>query len=220
MTTKAGTSGLRLVGAGVGRTGTASLKVALERLLGGPCYHMREVFDHLDHVPLWHRAIRGEGADWASLLDGYVAIVDWPGAACWRDLAAAYPDAVVLLSTRADAQTWWKSANATILRDVSDEDKSAHPELAEFGHMVSDMFNGFDPDWRDRDAAMAAYDRHNAAVRAEVPAERLVEWQPGDGWAPLCHALAVDLPDEPFPHTNTTEEFLQRRADQRHTTAS
>src|SRR3954447_22822143 len=58
---------LRVVGAGLGRTGTASLKQALERLLGAPCYHMAEVFTHLDHVPVWHAAIRGENVDWNAL---------------------------------------------------------------------------------------------------------------------------------------------------------
>ena len=204
---------LRLVGAGLGRTGTASLKEALERLLGAPCYHMSEVFQHLDHVPLWHAAIRGKQIDWSQFLDGYAAIVDWPGAACWRSIAAANPDAVVLLSTRADPETWYRSAKATILGDVPDEVKAAQPELAEFGDMIGDMFAAFDRNWRDREAAIAAYDRHNAAVRAEVPAARLVEWQPGDGWAPLCSALAVPVPDEPFPHTNSTEEFTARRAE-------
>src|SRR4051794_21962660 len=206
---------LRVVGAGLGRTGTASLKQALERLLGGRCYHMKEVFEHLDHVPVWHAAIRGEQVDWAKLLDGYAAIVDWPGAACWRPLAAANPEAVVLLSTRADAETWHRSAKATILGDLPDEVKAAQPELAEFGAMVGDMFAAFDPNWRDRDAAMAAYERHNAAVRAEVPADRLVDWQPGDGWEPLCAALGVPVPEEAFPHTNTTEEFNTRRDEQR-----
>jgi len=206
---------IRLVGAGLGRTGTASLKKALERLLGAPCYHMQEVFEHLDHVPLWHAAIRGEAVDWTQILDGYAAIVDWPGAACWRSIADANPDAVVLLSTRADAETWYRSAKATILGDVPEEVKQAQPHLAEFGAMVGDMFAAFDPNWRDRDAALAAYERHNAAVRAEVPRDRLVEWQPGDGWEPLCAALDVPVPDEPFPHTNTTEEFRARNAELR-----
>ena len=202
---------IRVVGAGVGRTGTASLKEALERLLGAPCYHMIEVFEHLDHVQTWHSAIRGDVVDWSTILDGYAAIVDWPGAACWRSIAAAYPDAVVLLSTRVDAQTWHRSAKATILGDVPDDVKAAQPHLAEFGDMIGDMFASFDPHWRDDDAAMAAYERHNAAVRAEVSADRLVEWQPGDGWEPLAAALGVAVPDEPFPHTNTTEEFNVRR---------
>jgi hypothetical protein len=118
----------------------------------------------------------------------------------------------VLLSTRADAQTWWRSASATIMSDVSDEEKQARPDLAAFGEMVGDMFTAFDPQWRDPDTAMAAYERHNAAVRAEVPEARLVEWQPGAGWEPLCAALGIPVPDEEFPHTNTTEEFTARRA--------
>jgi hypothetical protein len=204
---------IRVVGAGVGRTGTASLREALSKLIGEPCYHMAEVFEHLDeHVPVWHAAIRGEAVDWHALLDGYGAIVDWPGAACWRDIAATFPDAPVLLSTRSDPETWWGSASATILRKVSDEDKAARPDLEAFGDMVDDMFRSFDPDWAEHDTAIAAYERHNAAVRAEVPAERLVEWQPGDGWEPLCQMLDVPVPDEPFPHTNTTKEFLERRA--------
>src|SRR4051812_50222125 len=80
--TDAGRGGaMRIVGAGLGRTGTHSLKLALERLLGDPCYHMAEVFEHLDHVPTWHAAIRGETVDWQPVLGGYAAIVDWPGAA-------------------------------------------------------------------------------------------------------------------------------------------
>lgn len=204
---------IRVVGAGLGRTGTASLKQALQRLLDAPCYHMQEVIEHLDHVPLWHAAIRGETVDWSRILDGYAAIVDWPGAACWRSIAAANPDAAVLLSTRTDAETWYRSAKATILSDVPDDVKQAQPQMAEFGDMVGDMFDAFDPNWRDRDAALAAYDRHNAAVRAEVSPDKLVEWQPGDGWEPLCAALGVPVPDELFPHTNTTEEFQARSAE-------
>jgi hypothetical protein len=205
---------LRVVGAGLGRTGTASLKVALERLLGGRCYHMMEVFEHMDHVPIWHAAIRAESVDWHQLFRGYVAAVDWPVAGVWREIAAAYPDALILLSTRADAETWWRSARDTIMAPVSDEEnRSAPPEMQAFGRMVQDMFARFEPRWAEAEQAMAAYDRHNAAVRREVPADRLIEWQPGDGWGPLCDALDVAVPDEPFPHTNTTEEFLARRSD-------
>ena len=205
---------MRIIGAGVGRTGTHSLKLALERLLGKPCYHMYEVFEHLDHVPTWHAAIRGERVGWEPVLGNYAAIVDWPGAAVWRDIAATYPDALVLLSTRRDAAAWLKSARATIMNNGPENKQEDDPSLPGFVPMVRDMFTSFEPNWRDDDAAMAAYERHNAAVRREVPTERLVEWQPGDGWQPLCAALGVDVPDEEFPHVNTTEEFqaeLQRR---------
>jgi hypothetical protein len=194
---------LRVVGAGLGRTGTRSLKDALEQLLGAPCYHMLEVFGRPQDPPVWTRALRGEPVDFAALLDGYAAIVDWPGAGCWRELAGAFPDAVVLLSTRDSAETWHRSASDTIfsaMGPVEDNDD-------EWSAMAATMMRRFDPHWRDPTAAMAAYDRHNAAVRAEVPPERLVEWQPGEGWDPLCRALGLAAPQEPFPHRNTTEEF-------------
>jgi hypothetical protein len=202
---------MRVVGAGLGRTGTHSLKLALERLLGAPCYHMSEALQHLDHVPTWHAAIRGETVDWEPVLGGYGAVVDWPGAAVWRQLAAAYPDAVILLSTRRDAATWLRSARATILGNGPDNKMEDDPSLPGFVPMIRDMFASFEPRWRDDDAAMAAYDRHNDEVRRDAPPERLVEWQPGDGWTPLCRALGVAEPEEDFPHVNTTDEFVSRR---------
>jgi hypothetical protein len=195
---------LKVVGAGVGRTGTLSLKVALERLLGAPCYHMAEVFSHQDHVVLWRDAARGKMPDWAALMHGFEAAVDWPAAAFWPELTKAFPDALVLLSVR-DANAWWKSANGTIFPATS----RAPSEL--WRSMVEEMFsNRFTSEIHDRDAAVAAYERHNARVRAEVPASRLLEWSPGDGWEPICRALGVPVPDEEFPHTNTTEQFLAR----------
>lgn len=195
---------LQLVGAGLGRTGTHSLKLALEQLLGAPCYHMTEVFSRPDHVAEWRRAVEGGNPDWDLVFDGFAAAVDWPTAAFYRQLMERYPDAVVLLSTRTDAAEWYKSAQATIL-SVMEKVADAPPDLE---HMILGMFTTtFTPDWRDPGACMAAYDRHNAGVRSVVPADRLVEWQPGDGWAPLCRALGVPEPADPFPHVNTTAEF-------------
>ena len=198
---------LQLVGAGVGRTGTASLKLALETLLGAPCYHMLEVFDHPEHVPLWHAAARGEPVDWEQLFAGYAATVDWPGAAFWPELTAAYPRAVVLLSVRESADTWWRSASATIVQGLSQDPPPESPRGPWHAMMREMMRNRFGGDIRDEHAAKDAYERHNAAVRAAVPADRLLRWQPGDGWAPLCDALGLPVPDVEFPHTNTTAEF-------------
>jgi len=197
---------LAVVGAGLGRTGTVSLKGALEQLLGGPCYHMTEVFSHLDeHVPVWHGATRGEPVDWEALLGGYRASVDWPASAFWRPLSEAYPGAIVLLSVRDDAQTWWRSADRTVFDAMR---KEPPPEMAAWYAMVSDLWRStMGESWDDPEVAMAAYERHNAEVRASVPPERLVEWRPGDGWAPLCEALGVPVPDAPFPHENTTADF-------------
>lgn len=194
---------LRIIGAGLGRTGTLSLKLALERVLGGPCYHMVEIFTHPEHIPQWHGAARGEMPDWPTMLRDYRATVDWPAASFWPELTAAFPDALVLLSTR-DPESWWRSASATIF-------PASRRQTGEWRAMVDAIFAArFTSALTDRAACIAAFEHHNAKVRATVPRDRLVEWHPGDGWAPLCAALRVPVPDEPFPHTNSTEEFLAR----------
>ncbi|MGB0114164.1 MAG: sulfotransferase family protein [Ilumatobacteraceae bacterium] len=204
--------GIQLIGAGLGRTGTMSLKLALEELLGGTCHHMAEVFGHQDELPAWEAAMRGEPVDWRDVLSGYTAIVDYPGAAVWRELAEAFPDAPVLLSTRSSAQTWWESASATILQSHEWEPPDEAGRAQQ--RMIAAMFaQNLGDDLSDADAMMASYERHNAEVRATVAPERLFEYQPGDGWAPLCTALGLDVPDTPFPHTNTRDEFLARTKD-------
>ncbi|HTT83372.1 MAG TPA: sulfotransferase [Rhizomicrobium sp.] len=199
---------LRVVGAGVGRTGTASLKMALERLLDAPCYHMIEVFQHPEHVPEWHKAMLGQDVDWNRLFAGFVAAVDWPAGACWPELMRAYPDAPVLLSIR-NPEAWWTSANETIFTHLNDNPMAPPGWL----DMVHDMIrNRFGTEVIDRETCIAAFNAHNARVRAEVPKERLLVWEAADGWAPICAALHVAIPDEPFPRTNTTEEWRARSA--------
>jgi hypothetical protein len=196
---------LRLVGAGLPRTGTKSLQIALERLLGGRCYHMHEVFGRLDHVPVWRLALRGELPDWNGFLRGYVATVDWPAAAFWAELVASSPHAVVLLSTRDDAETWWHSADETILQVAR---RTEMPEYGDWLPLFHELLRErFTERWDDPAAAMAAYERHNAAVRSAVPPDRLVDWRPGDGWGPVCQAFDLPVPEEPFPHANTREEW-------------
>lgn len=192
---------LRVVGAGVGRTGTMSLKLALERLLGGRCYHMIEVFGQPEHVAAWEAAGRGEMPDWERLFEGYDAAVDWPAAAFWPELSAAFPDAVVVLSTRSDGDAWWRSASETIFTAT----RGAPDDFRAMWESVSG--SRFTDRWQEREAAIEGYQRHNDEVRREVPADRLLEWQPGDGWEPLCAALGLPVPDEPFPHANTTDDF-------------
>ncbi len=199
---------VEVVGAGLGRTGTNSLKAALEQLLGGPCYHMMVVSDRPQDVDVWWDAVRGEMPDWGTFPEGYVALVDWPSSAFWRELAAAHPDALVLLSVRASAEAWWRSVERTLLPTMLQTVPADRPGLARQRKMVRELIETtFTPDMTDPASAMAAYERHNAAVRAEVSPERLLEWQPGDGWEPICAALQRPVPSEPFPHTNTTADF-------------
>lgn len=197
---------LRVVGAGLPRTGTHSLKLALERLLGGPCCHMSALPGHPFNLgDRWDAAIAGRPTDWNVLMNGFVAAVDWPASACWRELSEAFPEALVLLSTRQDARTWYESVEATIMPYAR---MSMQPDGSE-GRSLIDLFERFTgvTTWDDPATLMAAHDRHNAEVRATIPGDRLLDWRASDGWSPICRALGLSEPDEPFPWVNRREEW-------------
>ncbi|HVT22552.1 MAG TPA: sulfotransferase [Mycobacteriales bacterium] len=197
---------LKVVGAGLGRTGTNSLKLALERLLGEPCYHMKEIiFNKPEHSAVWAAAYEGTTPDWDPLFDGYAAVVDWPASPFWASMSEAYPDALILLSAR-DPDAWWRSAWDTIFRGMDNAIAAADAEPNDWTRMAINMTTAFTPDWRDESAAKAAFLAYNDSVRQTAPPERLLEWQAGDGWEPICERLGVPVPEEPFPHVNTTEE--------------
>lgn len=193
---------LKVVGPGVGRTGTNSLKVALERLLGGRCHHMWEVgADPERQIPLWTAAVEGRPVDWHEMMDGFVAQVDWPGANFWPELTAAFPDALVIMSVR-PADEWYASASNTIFQAISLEGEWR----ATLRRLLNDRFSAR---LDDKDAMIEAYEQHNDRVRRTIPPDRLLEWSPADGWDPLCSFLGTEVPSEPFPVTNTTAQFRE-----------
>jgi hypothetical protein len=193
---------LKVVGAGVGRTGTHSLKIALEQLLDAPCHHMIEVFTNPKQVPIWIDAVNDRPVDWGALMEGYSAQVDWPGASFWPELARENPDALVILSVR-DPDGWYTSCSNTIFGMQAMAD-GGDPWMQA---MVQLMHERFDGRFDDRDAMVAAFERHNDAVRAGVPSDQLLEWTVAEGWDPICARLGVAVPDQPFPRTNSTQEW-------------
>jgi hypothetical protein len=196
---------LRIVGAGLGRTGTTSLQEGLTVLFGGPCYHFGDLFTRPEHVPMWRRrAVEGEQPDWVAMFDGYHATLDWPAAAYWDEIFAAHPDAYVLLSTRATTDAWYASFAKTIAPIMMNETK--HPHVAyEMARRV--LSSTFTDRVGDASRVKRAYEAHNARVRASAPPDRLIEWQPDDGWGPICSALDLPEPSVPFPHMNTRDDF-------------
>jgi hypothetical protein len=206
---------LRVIGAGLPRTGTNSLRLALARLLGGECYHMFTIKDDPAEARTWTRAFGGDLTGVRTRLSCCTAAVDWPAAFFWRELLAVSPGAVVLLSVRDSPATWWQSFNATVL------ERKRHPQMlagddGSFASMRDELLiRTLGPDWSDPQTAMAAYQRHNAQVREQCPPGRLVEWTPADGWAPICRALGMPVPDEPFPQTNSSGEFHDRSGSRR-----
>ncbi|MEZ5365465.1 MAG: sulfotransferase [Bryobacterales bacterium] len=197
---------MKVIGAGVGRTGTYSLRKALNDLGFGPCHHMEEVLKNMQaQVPLWSSAVAG-AADWPAIFSGYNSAVDWPTACFFRELAEAYPEAKFVLSHRSP-EIWADSFEFTIYKALSQKDKMP-PEMGDWLAMCEAVIakTGFPPGM-SRDELVQAFVAHNQAVQAAIPAERLLVYEVKEGWEPLCAFLGVDVPDEPFPRTNSRKEF-------------
>jgi Sulfotransferase domain len=196
--------GLKLIGTGLGRTGTLSLKLALERLGFGPCYHMTEVLMDPSRGDSWVRAAEGK-PDWTAIFDGYLATVDYPGCTFWRELIEFYPSAKVLLTVR-DPEEWFDSPQQTIFSDEHNK-PFMQSSLREFFEKT--VFATFDYRIHDRDFLTGAFLRHNDEVQQLVPPDRLLVFEAAHGWAPLCKFLGVPIPDSPYPRVNSREERAQ-----------
>jgi Sulfotransferase domain len=212
-------SGVKVIGAGFGRTGTLSLKAALEELGFAPCYHMREVFEHPKDAGLWKAAAEGEPVDWHSVLDQYQAAVDWPVCAFYKELMEEYPEAKVLLTVR-DPERWYESTAATIhnvqrrFSKVPRFMKRFLPAISNVGQMIQAVvWDGtFHGNFVNKDQAISIFNRHIEEVQRYVPAERLLVYTVKEGWEPLCAFLGVEVPaDKPFPHLNDRENFAVDR---------
>jgi Sulfotransferase domain len=198
---------LQVIGAGLGRTGTLTLKTALEQLGFGPCHHMIEVFAHPEQMAFWKRAAEGEAVDWEEVFGAYRASVDWPSAHFYKELAARYPEAKVILSLR-DPERWYDSMSETILKAMSQlgaNTKLPADAPGRFAEIIVAK-QTFNHDF-SRANVIAAFERHNAEVRRAIPAERLLVFDAAMGWGPLCKFLGVPVPATDFPRTNSREEF-------------
>jgi sulfotransferase family protein len=206
---------IKVIGAGLGRTGTLSLKMALEELGFVKCYHMTEVLANLEHVRAWDAAARGETIDWEALFQGYQATVDWPGCTFYEELMRRYPEAKVVLSVR-DPERWYDSALKTIYYV-----RHAFPRwMPLFYHRMNDFHRMLDRlvwdgmflgRFEDKAFAIEVFNRYNEQVRRVVPPDRLLVFEVREGWQPLCAFLGVPVPaGKPFPHVNDVEEFRSR----------
>ncbi|MBI2718237.1 MAG: sulfotransferase family protein [Rhizobiales bacterium] len=191
---------LKVIGTGFGRTGTDSMREALNMLGFGPCHHMFEVMANEEQKQLWRALAQGAAPDWERLFAGYTSCMDWPSAHYWPELIKAYPDAKVILTYRSP-ESWWASVEKTLLPVFR---QSTDPNSLGLALIAKQVFGGR-PD--DRAHAIAVYEANVAAVKATVPAQRLLVHGLGDGWEPLCAHLGVAVPDVPYPSRNSASEF-------------
>ena len=214
---------MKVIGAGFGRTGTMSLKVALEELGFGPCYHMVEVFEHPEHVGFWEGAWCGKPVDWDGFFADYEATVDWPACTFYAELLERHPDAKVLLSVR-DPEKWYESTRNTIyeLSKITAGSRISRAVFSFVGLFVPGVFGigrmGKEIIWdgtshgrfEDKTYAIRVFERHNREVLRRVAEDRLLVYEVGEGWKPLCEFLGTKAPDKPFPRLNDTAEMRRR----------
>lgn len=201
---------LKVIGAGFGRTGTLSLKTALEMLGFSRCYHMVEVFrEHPEHIPLWAAAHRGEAIDWQALYAGYSASVDWPSCNLWRELSEVYPEAKVILTTR-DPRRWHQSVMRTIYASTMRTLASDDPDDKAGGEWIdSIIWQGvFGGRIEDEQHAIGVFETHVKTVIETIPAHRLLVMDGDYDWPALCEFLGCLVPQQPYPVSNSTDEFL------------
>jgi hypothetical protein len=205
--------GLGIIGAGFGRTGTLSLKTALEELGLGPCHHMYEVRRSPEQIAFWDAASRGEPMDWDRVFSGYASQVDWPAAAYWRELSTHFPKAKVILTVR-DPEAWYASITKTIM-PASELGRTDDPDA--MGRAGSEIIYRvalrgiFQDRLADKAYALKVYAQHQRDVIEAIPSSRLLVYNVQEGWEPLCRFLGVDIPEAAFPASNSTAEFLARK---------
>lgn len=213
---------LKIIGTGVGRTGTYSLKLALEHLGYGKCYHMAELFQHPEGLVYFEKAEKGEEVDWEALFEGYQSAVDYPVSRYYKQLMAKYPDAKIIHTIR-DPESWYQSASQTIIW-------ASKPSLGRVLKMMTKLpfapglrkqmpvlkFDGklidleFGKDYKNKEKVIARFNQHNEAVLNTVPKERLLVFDLKKGWEPLCQFLGAPVPAIPFPQSNSKDEFINR----------
>jgi len=194
--TGANTTSLLVIGSGFGRTGTKSLKEALEQLGLGPCHHMHENVEHPELVPHWQAVAAGKPVDWRKVFAGYRSQVDWPGAHVWRELS----------------DIWWSSFSKTIGKlGTTYRQMPLPPHIKDMLDAAYEMIEKqtFNSKMADREKALEAYNLRTRQVRDAIPPERLLVFDVAEGWEPLCRFLNVPVPGTPFPHRNLRADFWE-----------
>ena len=204
---------LQVIGAGFGRTGTLSMKAALEQLGYDKCHHMMEVMPNDAQLDAWHAISQGGKPDWDTIFEGFQASVDFPSSAYWRELAEHYPDAKIILTTRS-FESWYESASETI--NLVSRDMPGWTQMIPRARKIIEMTYGaiwnrvFGGQFEDKVAARQVFEKHEADVKAAFPADRLLIFHPKEGWGPLCAFLDKPVPETDFPNVNDRAEFKQR----------
>jgi len=205
---------LKIIGAGFGRTGTNSLKLALEILESQPCHHMLEVLPCENQIKWFHEKAHGKTVIWDEVFENYGSAVDWPSSAYYKELADHYPDSKVILSIR-DPDNWYDSTKETIYF-VSTEIPKWLLFLSSKKRQIYEMIKKtiwqgvFDGKFEDREYAVNVFKKHIKKVKSAIPEDRLLIHEAKEGWEPLCEFLGKPVPNQPYPRVNEANTFKKQ----------
>ncbi len=213
---------IKIIGAGLPRTGTNTLKESLERLGYKKTYHMKELLVHPENLHYWLTLKETGTTNWDELYKGYQATVDFPAYPWYKEHMKQYPDAKVILTVR-PFEKWYTSVYSTIWK----AGPQTFPE--KIGMLSKLLFNPrlrsvikcvkfskamifgahLQGKFEDKDFAEKVFNKHIEDVKVYVPADKLLVYDVSDGWGPLCKFLGVPEPNEPLPHLNKKENFKE-----------
>jgi hypothetical protein len=202
---------MKVIGAGFGRTGTLSLKKALELAGLGPCYHMEDMIRFPKHMDIWKSAAQGKPVNWNDIFTGYESTLDFPASLYYRELLTAYPDAKVVLTVR-EPERWYQSMYATAYTMMQLTTpawfKKYVPQYRRFADLIDLLiWDGlFSGRFAEQEHAIQVYNQHIEKVKQNIPAEKLLIFSVKEGWQPLADFLGFPIPEGvPFPYVNDHE---------------
>ncbi|KAI8098789.1 P-loop containing nucleoside triphosphate hydrolase protein [Halteromyces radiatus] len=206
------TSSLQVIGAGVGRTGTMSLQAALNKL-GYKTHHCSNLYgDETQDPGVWLRAFEHPDThddEWDKVYGDYTAAVDFPTAVFYKELSKKYPEAKFILTIRSP-ESWYESMKKTVFKQIThvlQGHKEAVRRMLKYIMLDGVMDEDGIPKTEDKEYMYRLFNEHNERVKQTIPADRLLIMNLGDGWEPLCQFLDKPIPDEPYPHTNSSENY-------------
>jgi len=211
---------IKIIGAGFPRTGTMTLKTALEILGFNKTYHYKDLIADSKKLRFWLELENTGQTDFDALFKGFEATVDFPGYPYYKILLKKYPDAKVILTKR-DFEKWyestyktiWKSARKPIIdrlklfiRKLFNKNLRAIFKCIKFMRRVylKDQFNN---NFSSKAHAKNIFFKHIEEVITYVPKKQLLVYDVSEGWEPLCHFLEIPIPNQAFPHLNKKEHF-------------
>jgi len=204
---------LKVIGTGLPRTGTASLKGALQLLGYQQTYHMDNLLNNPSQVHYWVELFDTGSTDYDALFEGFAASTDFPGFFAYKALLKQYPDSKFILTTR-DPDIWYESIKNTVYQAVTaffqkDTPTDSMRRVEGVFQLLDRYLFGqfFKGTFLDKEKTLSLVNAYLDEINAIIPADKMLIYEISEGWQPLCDFLELRVPEIEFPYKNKREDF-------------